>query len=1167
MLKLFIENKEIELNQDIQVAITKQFEDISNPTLIINDWSKTVSIPFTSENNKTFGYIFNEDRINNIESKQVDYMPNSPSLNGVWNGSGYSPSPLENKNLMSISQGTEYIRIATTNQASNTIIKSATYSRYGNYMFSFTKNPDTYYLEVGFIDTLSSASFGGLIAYFAYDVHNLINGQTYDFYFTYDKSYIYYRVTDTKLYKHIPTSGLLDNLPYTVEKRVGGQVIDIRDTDVYFNEDKTLKILDNGSIDNDSKLSFYTAWGNNSEHLWTISNLGIGNLGDNVLLPGYIQNPRTNNIVAIGFAFNFINASNESVIYLVKYDISSLPDGNYYVTWDYKYFEGVNGKVAGEVTHLYMTDYANVYWDSINRYYTSEDNIGIYFNPLKKLNFRVEWNDAVIMQGYAKMNEIKQKDGKGTYEITLFGELGKIFQEMKKITFNETDANSEYLIDGSKYVDENITKELVASSWNSTGQTTYNLIEKGRSGYNVTDIIGFAPNNSYCEGFDYKTYQDTAASSTTFVKVLEDLNKTSPDEDRHDFLNATGIEPSTAIPNGLLPREIGEYRSYLQLPYIYFNKLFQVFIKKAEEITGYQFKLSSNWFNSSNRYWTDLVYMLTSLFSLKEKTYNNTYNTSSQVNGIVESDSSKPYRYNFPGNSGIIPFSIITEQLPVLANNNTFEFRNVELISGDLYTNVKLTVDSNLSSATSVKIRNNYGIKVTLYASDGTTEVPLKTLLIMDSGSTVEPSSDYDIFSVGTFNIPAGQTSTTIVNTQINYVLPPTLFNSDTQFYFKIDGYGGLTEERFSMFVTTAPASITMGNLKVSLNCPLFNLNIKDLIGKSNSRITLNTLWNNEYNLFNEILNYTKMYRIGWYVDIFNKTITLQPIKNYMSNYSIRDWTDKVDKSKDWDIKPITFDNKYILFNYDDSSLSLNQSYKDSYGRNYGEYRLITEYNFNEEEKKLFDKCKNSISYTPNVLSWLSLLQCDVKYTVPLETYVNNTNKDNKPESIFGSYFFFNGLGYFQAGATQQLSDVYLTDDTILQQKNETYFYNQIPSEKLRALTYPILDVTDKTNTQCCLFKVPMLSYTWNNDFTNVKGIYEKYWSNYLKERYSVDNKIVTCYLKLSSIDYINFKFNQFVIINNQLYIVNKIYDYNITSNQSTKVDLITVHSIFGYTN
>ena len=63
MLRLFIEDKEVELNESVQVAITKQFEDLSNPTTIINDWSKTVSIPFTQNNHKLFGHIYNPDRV------------------------------------------------------------------------------------------------------------------------------------------------------------------------------------------------------------------------------------------------------------------------------------------------------------------------------------------------------------------------------------------------------------------------------------------------------------------------------------------------------------------------------------------------------------------------------------------------------------------------------------------------------------------------------------------------------------------------------------------------------------------------------------------------------------------------------------------------------------------------------------------------------------------------------------------------------------------------------------------------------------------------------------------------------------------------------------------------------------------------------------------------
>ena len=75
----------------------------------------------------------------------------------------------------------------------------------------------------------------------------------------------------------------------------------------------------------------------------------------------------------------------------------------------------------------------------------TDKNTGIYFNPLLKMDFRLQDGDNVIMTGYAKMNEIKQKDGKGTYEITLFGELGKVLSEMQKYTFDEDD--TDYCID------------------------------------------------------------------------------------------------------------------------------------------------------------------------------------------------------------------------------------------------------------------------------------------------------------------------------------------------------------------------------------------------------------------------------------------------------------------------------------------------------------------------------------------------------------------------------------------------------------------------------------------------------------------------------------------------------------------------------------------------
>lgn len=136
---------------------------------------------------------------------------------------------------------------------------------------------------------------------------------------------------------------------------------------------------------------------------------------------------------------------------------------------------------------------------------TSYTKMGIYFDPTKKLDFRLVYDSFVLMEGYAKMLDIKMADYTGTYNITLNGQLGKIFQELKKITFDTTTEDTDYLIHGEDYVDRYIDRNLIFDSWNYSGQANMKLLKKTEAGYNINDILGWAPNNSFSEGFDYKT--------------------------------------------------------------------------------------------------------------------------------------------------------------------------------------------------------------------------------------------------------------------------------------------------------------------------------------------------------------------------------------------------------------------------------------------------------------------------------------------------------------------------------------------------------------------------------------------------------------------------------------------------------------------------------------
>ena len=60
--ELYIENNLVELDESVTFAITKEFNNLSNPTTIINDWTKEVNIPFTNRNHKLFGHLYNPNK-------------------------------------------------------------------------------------------------------------------------------------------------------------------------------------------------------------------------------------------------------------------------------------------------------------------------------------------------------------------------------------------------------------------------------------------------------------------------------------------------------------------------------------------------------------------------------------------------------------------------------------------------------------------------------------------------------------------------------------------------------------------------------------------------------------------------------------------------------------------------------------------------------------------------------------------------------------------------------------------------------------------------------------------------------------------------------------------------------------------------------------------------
>lgn len=838
-------------------------------------------------------------------------------------------------------------------------------------------------------------------------------------------------------------------------------------------------------------------------------------------------------------------------------------------------FSQSNNKLFGE---LFKVDRLIVEGDSTL--------MGIYFDPYKKVDFRLQWGDAIIMQGYAKnIDVVKSANGEGHYNITLNGELGKVFQEMRKITFDANTEDKKYLIDGSKYAEETISKELIYRLWSNEANTDialqdkyYNVINPNtgqihkvsNAKYKVQDILGFVPNNSYEDDFDYTTYQLKNDRTETFAQTLDGKAKSvgngkDDDEDgtidngEDTYQTVVGIAADTIIGEGLLPREIGEYRSYMQLPYIFFNKLFQIFMKKTKEITGYDTDLDSGWFNESNPYWSKIVYMLNPLNTRKSETIENVYDMRLFADTSFQWTASYPptTHLNFKLNP-VQSFS--SEEIEIVNWGVTppvFNIGNAIIAPQNGYT-ILLQAEALYENSKRLNTRlnkaNGLVIEVNIIYNNGASDTN-KTLFI-DENATVTYNEDLynNVLKVGSGDTTGGY----FTNWELNI---PSLY----ALYAK----EGATTARFEVSAYWLNNNSCFDNVQYAKMGNTADVNVKmyvyDNLKHSYAHFTLNDLWNNEYNLFNEILNYCKQYRIGIFCDDINKKLYFKPLSTYFSEYKILDWTDKLDMSKEYHIQPITFENKYLLFNYEKYETELNEKYNEKYGLNFGEYRLSTQYEFNTDEKEIFKHSKVAIPNTDIVLSWKNIYDnLTVAYTLPAEISIYNKDKDKKNVNVFGSMLFYNGLKPFDT--TSNLRPVKISDDTILQLSLQKYFYSQ-DTNVIPVSTYPLLDIVCEENL--CTYTIPQENYTYLKDSynSNTNGIYKNFWENYLNERYNKQNKIVTCYLRLTPYDIANFQYNNFIKIENQLYMVNKIYDYQINENQTTKVDLITIQDIKGYTD
>ena len=225
------------------------------------------------------------------------------------------------------------------------------------------------------------------------------------------------------------------------------------------------------------------------------------------------------------------------------------------------------------------------------------------FDPTRRLSFRLVYNNSNIMEGYCRVTSIVRRGDSGYYNIVLYGELGRVFRELRRLTFDPKDTNGVL-----------IPRLFANVVCNATNIFTGIKGQMSMTSNGWSSIIGFVPNVARNKDFNNKSVEVSGV-----IKELTEIL------DSNQSFIGTNVTSDSVVGDGLTARDMNELRSYAQLPFVYWPRFWKMVQNAGEKLTGYTWELDKDWFNDKNIPYYNLVMMLKSLPTDMSATQKNEY--------------------------------------------------------------------------------------------------------------------------------------------------------------------------------------------------------------------------------------------------------------------------------------------------------------------------------------------------------------------------------------------------------------------------------------------------------------------------------------------------------------------------------------------------------------
>ena len=444
---------------------------------------------------------------------------------------------------------------------------------------------------------------------------------------------------------------------------------------------------------------------------------------------------------------------------------------------------------------------------------------------------------------------------------------------------------------------------------------------------------------------------------------------------------------------------------------------------------------------------------------------------------------------------------------------------------------------------------------------------------------------------------------------------------------YTTDSQGYLNSSYAAYYRT--PATVNYFDYEISN--VMVSLNEGDEAIRTGAKFGKADLLNTDYTPAEFFLSYAKLFGLYFEKDKYDDVIHVRTRNTFYRKENVVDLSKMIDRSKTTQMTPLVFDAKWYNWSLDGGEESLfGKQYEDTYGQPYGIQRVNTGYNFDANEKPLYDGnvFKNGVealeksdmfayvsANTPTQVDgtwkpWMfdgysyNLYNVnDMEDTVEMEMptmtkkgslisfssykYTDLYSKlqfhgdDNSAADGANVLVFYNGSVPTKTWNTDVELNYWITDDNAymntLNDGQPCWLYTTTATDKGgSSIAIKVTDIPQFTRyltlqnpeniRQCWDFGYVKQLYVPNYSLDYASTLYTNYWQSYIRDMYDVNTKKLSCWVKFDERPETEW-LRDFYWFDNCIWRINKIEDYNVISEDSAKVEFIKVQDMNNYSN